>query len=195
MEEKVTDAETVKGRYTAPSRTPPKRASYVIDIESTGPHPVLYSMVNIDIVNIDTMESRSFRMKPRPGTTFDALSMRANGLTWNGAMTRPDPQRAMRRFEEWVNVNSGGVRPIIWSDNPAFDWSFLNAYMHMYLGKNGLGWTARRIGDYYAGQHNDPWATTAWKQYREAPDTKYQSLGGARGNAEALRRILADPNL
>jgi hypothetical protein len=60
----------------------------------------------------------------------------------------------MTDFAGWLEKNSKG-RAIFISDNPAFDWQFINYYFHRFLGQNPFGFSARRIGDLYAGLVRD----------------------------------------
>lgn len=73
------------------------------------------------------------------------------------------------------------------SDNPAFDWQFVNYYLHRYAGRNPMGWSARRIGDLYCGLHRD--VRASWKHLRKTRHD-HNPLNDARGNAEALIAIL-----
>jgi len=60
----------------------------------------------------------------------------------------------MKKFDEWIKKVSIG-KPIFISDNPAFDWQWINYYFHKYLNKNPFGFSARRIGDIYCGMVKD----------------------------------------
>ena len=63
------------------------------------------------------------------------------------------PENVMEDFAKWLSENSRG-RPIFISDNPAFDWQWINWYLHTYPCKNPFGFSARRIGDLYCGMKN-----------------------------------------
>ena len=65
-----------------------------------------------------------------------------------------EPESVMENFAGWLEKNSIG-RAIFVSDNPAFDWQFINYYFHRFLGKNPFGFSARRIGDLYSGLVRD----------------------------------------
>lgn len=160
----------------------------VIDVESTGPHPVEYSLIQIGAVDLEGAEF-SCKMRPRPGTIADPNAMKAIGLTWEEVCDWPEPLAQMNLFNEFLADTYGGKRIPSWSDNPAFDWQFINAYLHMYCGANPLGYSMRRIGDFYAGMQHDVYAASKWKRLRDTKHT-HDALDDAKGNAEALRKIL-----
>jgi hypothetical protein len=71
------------------------------------------------------------------------------------------------------------------SDNPAFDWSFINYYFHAFTGSNPFGHSARRIGDFYAGlRHN--WRDNRWRKYGKTKHT-HHPLDDAMRCAEAFK--------
>ncbi|MFL5729533.1 MAG: hypothetical protein ACJ75J_08630 [Cytophagaceae bacterium] len=69
--------------------------------------------------------------------------------------------------------------------NPAFDWQWINYYFHFYLGANPFGFSARRIGDMYAGMMKDLSKGSEWKKFRKTKHT-HNPVDDAKGNAEAL---------
>ena len=76
------------------------------------------------------------------------------------------------------------------SDNPAYDWQFINHYFHKFLGHNPFGHSARRIGDFYAGlMHNWRAPGRDWKKYRRT-NHDHHPVHDAQGNAEALQVLL-----
>jgi hypothetical protein len=96
--------------------------------------------------------------------------------------TFEDPAVVMARFAEWVQANTKG-RPVLLSDNPAFDWQWINYYFHKYLDKNPFGYSARRIGDLYCGLTKNAYAQ--WKHLRKTKHD-HNPVNDAKGNAEAL---------
>ena len=69
-------------------------------------------------------------------------------------------------FDDWIEEECKGFKPIFVSDNPAFDWQWINYHFHKHLGRNPFGWSARRIGDYYAGLTNNWRNASKWKKLR-----------------------------
>lgn len=96
-------------------------------------------------------------------------------------------------FTEWlsdVQDHFGGGHLIFWSDNPAYDWQHINWALHTEVGRNPFGYSARRIGDLYAGLIGNPRDTTSWKRWRRTPHD-HNPVNDARGNCEALEKIFA----
>ena len=92
-------------------------------------------------------------------------------------------------FDKWIKSVSGGSRAIMVSDNPAFDFQWINDGFFRTLGYNPLGYSARRIGDFYAGLCNDFYASNRWKKLRVTKHD-HNPVNDALGNVEAFRRIL-----
>ena len=94
----------------------------------------------------------------------------------------------MGRFERWVLRVSRG-RPVFVSDNPAYDWQWINFYFWKHLGRNPFGHSARRIGDFYAGLCGD-FYRGGWKKLRITKHD-HNPVNDAMGNLEAFERMMA----
>jgi len=99
-------------------------------------------------------------------------------------------------FESFAAWLSTWEQPLVFvSDNPAYDWQFINYYFHKFMGKNPFGHSARRIGDFYAGLMRNILASGRdWKRLRRTPHD-HDPVHDAMGNAEAfdaLIRLAAD---
>lgn len=101
-------------------------------------------------------------------------------------------------FKEWLKEFKG--RPIFVSDNPAYDWQFINYYFHRFGEEHEKGWaqncscnpfghSARRIGDFYAGLRGDFYTSQDWKKLR-VTDHDHNPVNDAMGNVEAFQRLL-----
>lgn len=108
----------------------------------------------------------------------------------------PDPVKVYTDFLEWIAKVSKG-RAIFVSDNPAYDYQWINDGLWRHVGQNPFGHSARRISDYYAGLVGDFYATQEWKSLRRTKHT-HHPVDDAMGNAEALESLMAgdipDPN-
>ena len=94
-------------------------------------------------------------------------------------------------FDKWISsVIEKGFRPLFVSDNPAYDWQFINYYFHLFLGKNPFGHSARRIGDFYAGLVGNFTDGSSWKKLRVTVHD-HNPVNDAMGNLEAFERILS----
>ena len=100
-----------------------------------------------------------------------------------------DEKEVFEKFEKWLMEMTGGERPKFVSDNPAYDWQFINYYLHLHLGKNPFGHSARRIGDFYAGLVGDFTNASSWKKLRITVHD-HNPVNDAMGNLEAFERIL-----
>jgi len=97
------------------------------------------------------------------------------------------PELVFRRFDAWL----AKLKPplVFVSDNPAYDWQWINCGFHQHLGRNPFGFSARRIGDFYAGLKGDWYTKQRWKGLRVTPHT-HNPVDDAMGNAEAFERLL-----
>ena len=93
---------------------------------------------------------------------------------------------AMQAFAAWLEKYP---KPVFVSDNPAYDWQWINYYFHHYLGYNPMGHSARRISDFYAGLQRNWRDTQSWKRWR-SPAHNHHPVVDAFGNANAFRKIL-----
>ena len=155
----------------------------VVDVEADGPYPGEYSMVSFGAVVVDEKLDRTFYGKTKPiAGNFIPDALAVSGFSRLDHLGFDEPASVMQDFATWIKDVSAG-RPVFVSDNPAFDWQWINHYFHRFYGLNPFGWSARRIGDMYAGLVKDPYA--GWKHLRKTKHT-HNPVDDARGNAEAL---------
>jgi len=77
-----------------------------------------------------------------------------------------DEKKVFEKFEKWILKATKRERPIFVSDNPAFDWQWINDGFWRTLGRNPFGHSARRISDFYAGLVGDFTDSQSWKKLR-----------------------------
>lgn len=128
-------------------------------------------------------------------TEFGAVEFKSRE-TFYGLPRKPDIDlypsetkwtQTFREFAEWLQKFEGS--PIFVSDNPAYDWQWINYHFHSEIGRNPFGHSARRIGDFYAGLVGDFRASSRWKRLRITKHD-HNSVRDAMGNAEAFERML-----
>ncbi len=161
--------------------------SYIIvDVESDNQSPVNGSIVCFGAVVLDVKLDKTFYGKTKPITEeYNEEALSISGFSRNDHLTFDEPGEVMKKFETWVKENSMG-RAVFVSDNPAFDWQWINFYFHKYIGSNPFGHSARRIGDLYCGLVRDVRKNRDWKRkYRKTKHT-HNPVDDALGNAEAL---------
>jgi hypothetical protein len=164
----------------------------VVDVEADGPIPHKYSMVCFGAVIVEPSLTKTFYGQTAPISTDwvpDALSV--SGFSREDHNGFEDPKKVMEEFDQWIKANSVGL-PIFISDNPAFDWQWINYYFHTYLGKNPFGFSGRRIGDLYCGLVKDTRAR--WKHLRKTVHD-HNPVNDAKGNAEALLHMQKEMGL
>jgi hypothetical protein len=143
-------------------------------------------MVCFGAVIVEPTLSKTFYGKTKPISDLwipEALAI--SNITREEHTKFDDPETVMKNFADWIKNNSTG-QPIFISDNPAYDWQFINYYFHYYLGKNPFGFSARRIGDLYCGLVKDSFAK--WKHIRKTKHD-HNPVNDAKGNAEVILQM------
>ncbi len=163
----------------------------IVDVESNGPIPNKYSMLEIGAVVVSRKkEKKTFfgRLKPI-SINYVPGALNAIGITHEESLNFDDPKEVMERFDAWIkSVTPKGDRPVFVSDNNGFDWQWINYYFHMYLGRNPFGFSSRRIGDIYSGIKGDMTKQNEWRKYVVTEHT-HNPVDDSIGVAEALLTI------
>lgn len=93
-------------------------------------------------------------------------------------------------LRQWLAQVLSGARPILISDNPAYDFMWIAGMFDRAGFDSPFGHSGRRISDFYAGLTGKLANTQAWKRLRVTPHT-HNPVDDAMGNVEAFARILA----
>ncbi len=84
-------------------------------------------------------------------------------------------EETFRRFREWLEPR----KPVVFvSDNPAYDFQWINYYFWRYFGENPFGHSGRRIADFYAGGTGRRFPKHA--EMEAAPTNEARSSSGPR---------------
>lgn len=162
---------------------------FVVDVESDGPipSPVDFSMVCFGAILVDGPLDKTFYGQVKPiSDKWIPEALAISGFTREQHLTFDDPKEVFQRFADWIaKVNKNG-KPTLITDNPAFDFAFINYYFQHFLGHNPFGFSARRIGDIYAGMVGD--LSAKWKHLRDTVHD-HNPVNDARGNAEVLLKL------
>jgi hypothetical protein len=163
----------------------------VFDVEADGPCPGTdaYSMLSIGFASVHTTHAFYETFKPI-SNNFQEDALKACNFTREQTLLFPDVTQGMTNLYTWIKDLQKDYKIICWSDNPAFDWQFLNYYLHTFSKENPLGFSCRRIGDLYSGFKNDITQASRWKSLRKTKHS-HNALDDATGNAEALKQILS----
>lgn len=159
------------------------------DVESDGPCPGLYSMIEIGVVKVEEplAEAPTFYAQMCPDSPlFMQEALDVFGATREQTLKYPPPAKAMTDLEEWVNENNTSGRPQFISDNNGFDFQFVNYAMWKYLGRNVFGHSSTNLGSLYKGIKGDFFQSFKWLR-----DTKHSHhpVDDSMGNAEALIKM------
>lgn len=162
-----------------------------VDVEASGPCPNHGDMISFGCVVIEPTLSWQFYSD----IMIPECDVYDNGAYASINMTRKAHQElaydtisaAMFRFEDWCNEllkTTNSDRLVMVSDNPGFDFQWMNFECWNKLGYNPFGHTARRINDVWGGLRNRYYETQGWKKLRKTKHT-HKAIDDALGNAEA----------
>lgn len=158
----------------------------VIDVESNGPCPGLFSMISFGAVLLTEELDQTFYGQTLPlNENYKEGIYSPLGVTWDEHCKYQDPNVVMFEFTSWLNQVCKS-RPIMISDNPAWDFQWINYYFWLYNCENPFGHSARRIGDLYCGLVKDIRKNRNWKQKLRKTKHTHHPVDDAMGNAEAL---------
>ena len=160
---------------------------FIVDVEADGPCPGLYSMISFGVVKVtkDLKTTPTFYGETAPiSDKWVPGALAVSNITREQFLTYPKPEKTINDFVIWLRENTNG-KAVFMSDNPAFDWQFMNYYLHAFYGDNPFGFSARRIGDFYAGLTKDFHGASKWKNLRKTKHT-HHPVDDSLGNAEAL---------
>ena len=157
-----------------------------VDVEASGPAPLHGDMISFAAVIIEEGLGRSFEsgnMRPEC-EHYLPEAYAAIGVTREQHLAAPCSIRdRILAFADWLE----GLRDnriIMISDNPGFDFQWMNFELMNHVGQQLLGHSARRIGDVWSGLRKRPTETSTWRRYRVTPHD-HNPLNDAMGNAEA----------
>jgi DNA polymerase III alpha subunit (gram-positive type) len=166
---------------------------FVVDVESDGPVPPIYSMVCFGCVKVDADLNTTFYGKTKPISEIWIPEVLAiSGISREQHLLHDNPELVMKLFNEWIESNNTNGRPVMVSDNIAYDWQWINYYFHKYLKQNPFGFSGRRIADLICGLEKD--LRFKWKDYRRTKHD-HNPLNDSMANAEAFLYFINKHNL
>lgn len=162
-----------------------------VDCEAVGPCPRKGELTEFGAVDYDTYKKYVHTDQNR-WNAFHGILARSIPDPANPAMSLVvgehfDAVAVFTKFAGWLKATTKG-RPIFVSDNPAFDFQWINDGFHVYHGSNPFGHSGRRISDYYAGLLKDFSKSQEWKRLRITPHD-HNPVHDAMGNVEAFYRL------
>lgn len=165
----------------------PKQIWVVVDVETDGPCPGLYSMIKLGACVVEN-KFRVFRADFMPcGDYVSEEALKVTGFTHEQTLDFPHPGYGMEDFHNWLKGLKSNLddRLVFVSDNLAFDWQFVNYYFYRFEKENPFGHSGRRIGDLWSGFNKTYKKNSDWKSFRKTPHT-HDPVMDACGNVEAL---------
>lgn len=172
---------------------------FMVDVESDGPIPYDYSMIELGAVVVEPSLKQTFHAKIKPiSDKFEQEALNVTGYTREETLKGRDPQEVMIEFNRWIydqctEASKGnvaglpplhvGYRPRFISDNNGFDWQFINWYFHHFTGTNPFGFSSTNLGSLYKGMQRS--MRVNFKHLRRTRHD-HNPVNDAIGNAEAL---------
>ena len=153
-----------------------------VDCEAVGAAPEIGKLTEFGAVHYGSRESFH-------GILYDAKPDPENPAVSTIVGDKKDAVKVFTDFEAWLVKVCNGKRPIFISDNPAYDFQWINHGFWMTIGRNPFGHSGRRISDFYAGLTGNFMNTQSWKSLRVTPHD-HNPVNDSMGNVEAFERIL-----
>ena len=154
-----------------------------VDVEAFGGCPATGQMTEFGAVDFRTRQTfHGLIVDSRPSQENPAIPVPT------GRPSQEHEYKVASEFAYWLGTLSSG-RLIFVSDNPAYDFQWINDLFFRTLGENPFGHSARRIGDFYAGLVGDFYAKQNWKRLR-ITHHDHNPVHDSQGNAEAFQRLL-----
>lgn len=185
-----------------------------MDVEASGPCPLHGDMISFAAWVIEPELTRCFdsgNMRPEC-EKYSEGAYKSIGMTREEHLAAPHTiEERIFAFRDWLkpvldeehgrmvaNALLQGKdrnsvkkpRAVMLSDNPGFDFQWMNFEIMNVLGEPLLGHSARRIGDNWAGLRKRPLETQGWKKFRKAPHD-HTPKNDSLGNAQAWNAIWA----
>lgn len=152
-----------------------------VDVEATGNSPFSGEMTEFGAVHFNSR--RTFH-----GVLWDSMPDPDNPAKPVITGQQYDGTEVMESFAVWLDVVVPG-KPSFVSDNPAYDFQWVNYEFDRHLGSNPFGHSGRRISDFWSGMNHNWSNTQKWKRFRITPHD-HNPVNDAMGNVEAFAKIM-----
>lgn len=161
----------------------------MVDVETDGEVPGLYSMISFGAVLVTPALDKTFygQLRPLRGAGWKPEALAVSGHTREETLTFPHGPNTMIAFESWLKDVVPGAQPMFVSDNNGFDFMFVAYYFHRTLGYNPFGHSSTNLGSLYKGLIKT--TTKNFKHLRKTRHT-HHPVDDAKGNAEALLHMV-----
>lgn len=160
-----------------------------VDVEAYGGCPALGKMTEFGMVEFKTRASfHGIIIPSKPSKDNPAVPEPVSDVRESAEAIRRREHTVALGAAAWLNEVSK-ERPVMVSDNPAFDFMWMADLFLRMLGKNPFGHSARRISDFYAGLCGDFRNTQKWKRFRVTPHD-HNPVHDCLGNVEGFQTMI-----
>lgn len=160
----------------------------MVDVESDGPVPGLYSMIAFAAVIVN---EKILLAEPEWSTfgpvyikpiseRYQPDALKITGFTREQTLLFDEPSKKIIEFGNWVTEID---KPVFISDNNGYDWGFINWYFWYYCGKNPFGFSSQNLNSFYKGLTKN--MKSSFKHLRKTKHD-HNPLNDTKGNAEAM---------
>lgn len=184
-----------------------------VDVEATGPSPMVSDLLSIGAVAIVNLESEwhelaSFYMRvdqPNPRWDMDTFEwweqqneVARNEAYADASLGRNAPFYAALEFERfvrddvYVTVDDEQLDKVFVANPAGYDWQFINGLMWEQLGRNPLGYRSLCMRSMSFGQFPGRWGTdrTDWDEVHVEPEIPHHPLHDARAQALTFQKMM-----
>ena len=152
-----------------------------VDVETDGPAPGMYSMLEIGAVVVEPGLANGFHGYLAPiSRDYSEEALAISGRTREETLEFDAPAVTMKAFAAWLDALPG--TPVFVSDNP-FDWMFVCWYLWHFEGRNPFGHSGHNLASLAKGAFWD--MNGSISSLRDAP-LDHDALSDARANARVL---------
>jgi DNA polymerase III epsilon subunit-like protein len=104
------------------------------------------------------------------------------------------PEKAMKRFRQWIEKTGRGRKAIFVGFNATYDWQFVNWYFEQFSPPNPFGFGGVDIKSYFMGLTGKTWSETSSSQlppeFRPAVPQTHNALDDARAQASIFSKMM-----
>ena len=164
----------------------------MLDVESNGPIIGHHSMISYGLVSVGNPEINHYQELAPISDHYVPEALAISGFEFEETQAFQSPESAVNKTLAWLKElkhNLGDAPLILWSDNPGYDFGWLNYYLLRYGGVNPFGHSCRSVPELWCGQRGNIRDRKGWRKFKRTKHT-HNALDDAKGNAEALAHIL-----
>ncbi len=134
----------------------------MVDIETTGPVPGLYSMYELGACVVGEEEMQFMRkVTLLSKNSYDTETLVAMHVANVDVLVKrkgaSSPREVLSSFADWVRKVAGSKNPVFVANNASFDWMFIAWYFKKFGIENPFGHSALDMKAYFMGKTGCAW--------------------------------------